>query len=147
MNNKFFIQQLHTHNNILINNEEIWNLSADTHHVIFVSQQKQRIVSFLEEYVFTFTLKMCTLLNIENNLSWVNFIHFLEKSHLLTIDLIFISSNWRIHRYIKFDIHNKRLEWCKNRFLFTKWATEIDSDNQQLHSQNEKVKTFLLELI
>ena len=69
MNNKFFIQQLHTHNNILINNEEIWNLSADTHHVIFVSQQKQRIVSFLEEYVFTFTLKMCTLLNIENNLS------------------------------------------------------------------------------
>ena len=50
------------------------------------------------------TLKKCLLLKIENNLSWVIFTHFREKTYLLALELIFVSSNWRVYMYIKFDI-------------------------------------------
>ena len=49
-------------------------------------------------------LKSVSLLNIENNSSWVNFTHFREKTHFLTLKMIFISLSWRVYMYIKFDI-------------------------------------------
>ena len=51
----------------------------------------------------TYTLRMCSIFKIENNLSWVNFTHFWEKMHLLAFELIFISSSWRVYMYIKFN--------------------------------------------
>ena len=51
----------------------------------------------------TYALKKCSLLKIENNSSWVNFTHFWEKTQILVLELIFISSCWRISMYIKFD--------------------------------------------
>ena len=50
------------------------------------------------------TLKMCSLLKIENNSSWVNFTHFREKTHLLALELIFVSSSWQVYMNIKFYI-------------------------------------------
>ena len=50
------------------------------------------------------TVKICTLLKVESNSPWVNFINFLDKKHLLSVELIFISSNWRVYMYLKFDI-------------------------------------------
>ena len=50
------------------------------------------------------TLKKCSLLNIENNSSWVNFTHFGEKTHLVPLKLIFLSSSSRVYMYVKFDI-------------------------------------------
>ena len=50
------------------------------------------------------TLKVCALLKIENNSSEVNFTHFLEKTHSLAFELIFVSLSWRVYLYIKFDI-------------------------------------------
>ena len=47
---------------------------------------------------------MICILKIKCNLFWVNFTHSLGKSHLLTLELIFISSSWRVRMHIKFDI-------------------------------------------
>ena len=33
----------------------------------------------------------------ENNSSWVDFSHFSEKTHLLALELIFISWSWRVY--------------------------------------------------
>ena len=65
---------------------------------------------------------------IENNSSWVNFTHSPEKTHLLTLELIFKSLNWRVYRYIKFVIENLRLKCYKKRLLFTYRATQNNSD-------------------
>ena len=46
-----------------------------------------------------YILKKCSLLKIENNSSWVNFTHFRKKTLLLTLELIFISSSWRVYMY------------------------------------------------
>ena len=43
------------------------------------------------------TIKICTLLKIENNSLWVNFTYFLEKKDFLTLELIFIGSSWRVY--------------------------------------------------
>ena len=51
-----------------------------------------------------YTLKKCSLLKIENNSSWVDLAHFPEKTHLLSLELIFVSSSWRVYMYIKFNI-------------------------------------------
>ena len=47
-------------------------------------------------------LKICTLLKIDNNSPWVNLTHFLEKTHLRTLELIFISWSWRVCMHVKF---------------------------------------------
>ena len=51
-----------------------------------------------------YILKMCSPLKIESNSSWVNFIHFREKTHFLALELIFVSSSWWVYIYIKFEI-------------------------------------------
>ena len=62
--------------------------------------------------------KKCSFLKFKNKSSWVKFIHFQKKTHLLTFELIFVSSSWRIYMYIKFDIKNQRLELYKKCSLF-----------------------------
>ena len=57
-----------------------------------------------KEKTSRYTLKKCSLLKTENNSSWVNFTHFLEKTDLLALELIFISSSWQVYMHIKFDI-------------------------------------------
>ena len=64
----------------------------------------------------------------ENNLPRIDFTHFREKTHLLTIELIFVSASWLAYMYIKFDIYNERLEWYKKRSVFAKWAIQNNSD-------------------
>ena len=61
---------------------------------------------------------LCTLLKVENNSPWVNFINFLEKMKLLSLELIFISSCWWVYINIKFYIQNERIEWYKKLSLF-----------------------------
>ena len=75
-----------------------------------------------------YTLKKCSLLKMENSSSWVNFTHFREKTNLLALELIFVSSGWRVYMYIKFDIENESLEWYKKRSIFAKWAIQKNSD-------------------
>ena len=77
--------------------------------------------------MYVFIIKIRTLLKIENNSSGVNFSHFREKTHLLALELIFISSNWRVYMYVKFDISNERLEWYEKRSIFTKLAIQNNS--------------------
>ena len=66
-------------------------------------------------------IKQCSLLKIENNSSWVNFTQFREKTHLLPFELIFVSWNWRVYMYVKFDIKMKsqndikRVQYFLNR--------------------------------
>ena len=43
-----------------------------------------------------YTLKKCSLFKVKNNSSWVNFTHFREITHLLSLELIFISPSWRV---------------------------------------------------
>ena len=69
-----------------------------------------------------------SLKEIENNSSWVNLTHFLEKTHLLPRELIFVSSSRRVYMYIKFDIWNGRLEWYKKRSVVAKWTIQNYSD-------------------
>ena len=57
---------------------------------------------------------MCILAKIENNSPCVNFTHFLGKPPLLTLELIFISSSWRVDVHVKYE----RLEWYEKRSLF-----------------------------
>ena len=64
----------------------------------------------------------------ENNSPWVNFSHFREKTHFLTLELIFVSSSWRIYMHMKFDIQDERLEWHKKHSIFTKLAIQNNSD-------------------
>ena len=63
--------------------------------------------------LFSFPQYECTLLKwrIENTSPWVDFPHHLEKMHLLTIELIFISSSWRIYMHMK--------------FVFSKWKVRL----------------------
>ena len=71
-------------------------------------------------YTGTHTLKKRLLLNIENNSSWVNCIHFQEKTHLLALELIFVNSCGRVYMHVKFDIWDERLQWNKKRSIFSK---------------------------
>ena len=63
-----------------------------------------RLQYFCKKVEHYFSGFLPILLKIENNSLWVNFPHFLEKMHILTFELIFISSRWWIHMHIKFDI-------------------------------------------
>ena len=65
-----------------------------------------------------YTLKMYTLLKIENNSPWVILTHTPEKTHLLTLELIFISSSWRVYVYMKFDNKTETIEWYKKHSFF-----------------------------
>ena len=47
-------------------------------------------------FVWCTLLKSVHLLKIENNSSWVNFVHFREKTHFLALELFFIRSSWRV---------------------------------------------------
>ena len=53
---------------------------------------------------YKYTLKMCSLLKIENNSSWVNFTYFREKTHALALEFIFISSSWSVYMHIKCNV-------------------------------------------
>ena len=48
--------------------------------------------------------------------------------HLLALELIFVSSSWRVYMYIKFDIQNERLEGYKKRSIFAKSAIQNNLD-------------------
>ena len=50
------------------------------------------------------TLKKCSFLKIERSWSWIYFTHFREKTHLFTLEWIFLSSSWRVYMHIQFDI-------------------------------------------
>ena len=64
---------------------------------------KENFVFFLP-FLAYYILKKCSLLNIENNSSWVYFTHFREKTRLLALELVFVSSRWRVYMHRKFDI-------------------------------------------
>ena len=69
---------------------------------ISLSQNAADFLYFTFKYLFKY--KMCSFLKIENNSSWVNFIHFREKKHLLAFELIFVSSSLQGYVDMKFDI-------------------------------------------
>ena len=48
--------------------------------------------------------------------------------HLLALELILVSSSWRVYIYIKFDIQNERLEGYEKRSIFAKWVIQNNSD-------------------
>ena len=79
---------------------------------------------------YNLMINNCTLLRwkIENNSLGINFIHSLEKTHLLALELIFISSSCRVYMYIKFVISNERLGWYKKLSLLTYRPTQNKSD-------------------
>ena len=77
---------------------------------------------------YLFTLKMCSVLKIENKTSSVNMILFREQTHLLALELIFVSSNLRVYMDIKFNLWKKRLKWYKKRSVLAKWALQNNSD-------------------
>ena len=57
------------------------------------------LITYLFLYLSTFIRW-----KIENNSPWVNFTHSLEKRHLLTLELVFISTRWRVYMHIICDI-------------------------------------------
>ena len=67
-----------------------------------------------------YTRKKWSLLKVENNSSWVNLTHFREKTHLLALESIFVSSSYRFYAYIKFDTWNEKLQSYKKRSIFDK---------------------------
>ena len=56
------------------------------------------------------------------------FAHFRAKTHLLGLELISVSSSWRVYIHIKFDIQNERLERYEKRSIFAKWTVQNISD-------------------
>ena len=93
-----------------------------------IKMSNQFILPISLRYSNLYLLKMCTLLKLETDSPWVNFIHFLEKTHLHKLEFIFFSSSWGIYMYIKFYIQNERLEWYKKDSLFACRATQNNPD-------------------
>ena len=62
------------------------------------------------------------------NCEKLRFSHFREKKHILALELIFISSSWRVYMRIKLNTSSESLEWHKKRSLFAKWAIQNNSD-------------------
>ena len=60
------------------------------HGLAFQKLYVVRIFGEIEQYI----LLKC---KIENNLPSANFTASLEKTHLLTLEMIFIKSSWRVH--------------------------------------------------
>ena len=78
----------------------------------------------------------------------MNFTHFVEETHLFTLDFIFIYSSWRVYTYIKLDTQNEKLECYKKRSLFAKWAIQKNSDAlAAAHLKWKKMKIAQLELL
>ena len=99
---------------------ETWNCSA--------SWEIQSL--FLQKTIFQKRYR--NSLNVYTITDWkqhmpLNFFHFLDKMHLFTTELIFISSNWRVCMRIKFDILKETLEWYKKNSLFAEWAKRNNS--------------------
>ena len=77
-----------------------------------------------ERYFFNLIIKNIHSEKIETYSFCIHLTHFREKTHLLALELIFVSSCLRVYMYIKVDIQNKRLESHKKRSLFAKWAIQ-----------------------
>ena len=63
---------------------------------LVVTMMMITIMKALRKIPINYTLKKCSVLKIENNSTWVNFTHFREKTNLLALELILISSGWRV---------------------------------------------------
>ena len=86
------------------NNFFIFNSNSQFRFCISVLEIISDLETKFEVYLSVYILKMRPLLKIENNSSWVNLTHFRGKTHLLALELIFVSSSRRVHMHIKFDI-------------------------------------------
>ena len=73
---------------------------------------KQYVEKVYIQYLYT--LKKGSFLKIKNNSSSVNLAHLWEKTHLLALEFIFVSSSGQVYMHIEFHILNEKLEWYKN---------------------------------